>query len=86
MFQSVFDTLPVGIVLRVVDNLGPKDMLSLLRCLRWLPNLLTSKQIVTKDKHKNTMLHLLAENEDADLINTLLNKDNIDLDPKNLDG
>jgi ankyrin repeat protein len=82
MFKSVFDTLPVEIVLLVVDNLGPKDLLSLLRCLRWLPSLLTSKQIMTKDKEEWTILHLLAENGDADLIDTLLEKDNVDPDPR----
>jgi ankyrin repeat protein len=74
MFRSTFDTLPIEIILSVVDNLDPEDLRSLLYGIRWLPKHVTSRQMQIKDKMGNTILHVLAEKGEADLINPLLSK------------
>jgi ankyrin repeat protein len=84
MFRSVFDNLPVEIILVIVDNLDPEDLLSLLCGIRWLPKLLTNQQVAQISKKSgNTILHLLVENREADLVELLLSKDSINPDPRN---
>jgi ankyrin repeat protein len=86
--QSAFDALPVEIVLLMVDNLDLKSLLSLLRWIRWLPDHLTSRQLITiRDKRENTILHLLAESGEAALMEPLLSKvNNVSPDPRNRSG
>jgi ankyrin repeat protein len=88
MFLSVLDTLPTEVVLLVVDNLGPKDLQSLLHVIHWLPGLLTRQQatITSSDENGNTILHILAENGEAELIKPLLLKCNLDPDPRDSSG
>jgi hypothetical protein len=87
MFRSIFDNLPVEIVLLVVDNLDPKNLLSLLRAICWLTELLTGQQATISDKKGNTTLHLLAENGETELIKLLLLiSDNFNLDLRNGSG
>jgi ankyrin repeat protein len=83
MSRSLFDTLPTELILLVVDNLGPADLVSFLRLIRWLPSLLKDKQIMAEDQMGSTILHLLAEEGEADLIDLLLLKGNIHPDPRN---
>jgi hypothetical protein len=81
--------LPTEIIRLLVDNLNPKGLQSLLHAVRWLPELLTSQQIATKNKEGNTILYLLADNgegREADLIDPLLPKDTLNLEPRNLKG
>jgi Flagellar regulatory protein FleQ len=77
MSRPLLDVLPTEIILLVVDNLEDlTDLQSLLHAIGWLPELLTSQQIAaTKDEEQNTILHLLTENREADLIDSLLSKD-----------
>jgi ankyrin repeat protein len=86
MFRSILDTLPVEIILLIVDNFGPKDLQLLLHCIHWLPEILESQQIANKDEKGNTILHLLAKNGEADLIYPLLLKDRVNPDPRNSNG
>jgi ankyrin repeat protein len=85
MFRPAFDALPVEIILHVVDNLAPEDLPSLLHGMRWLPKLLTCRQMRIRGNNGNTLLHVLAENGEVDLINLLLSKD-IDPNLKNRRG
>jgi hypothetical protein len=69
MFRFTFDSLPAEILLLVIDNLSPQALHSLLHCgIHWLPEPLTSQQIANVDGEGNTILHLLAENREADLV------------------
>jgi ankyrin repeat protein len=84
---SVFDILPLEIILLVVDDLDPEDLRSLLRGIRWFAKILTSQQVsMITDKSGNTVLHLLAQAGEADLIKPLLSKDNLNPDLRNMNG
>jgi ankyrin repeat protein len=83
----MFDNLPVEIILSVVDSLDSKDLLSLLCWKRWLAKLLTSEQVTRiSDKSGNTILHLLVENGETELVEQLLLKDNFNPDLRNVNG
>jgi hypothetical protein len=87
MFRSPFDNLPVEIIHVIVDKLDLEGLLSLLCGICWLPKLLKSQQVTQISKKSgNTILHILAENGEADLVELLLSNDSVSPDLRNLNG
>lgn len=80
--EAITGLLPFGVLLLFAEHLAPLDFLALLRAVPRLSHLLTVLHVSNTDAGGKSILHLLVEEREEELMKLVLTSKNIALNSK----